>query len=154
MKKIIIYISVLAAAVLAVSCNKYNDGYYDPAYYKTSREFLTLRNFSSEATVWFIPAKENSVTLPAELTEWQKISVYEIDAKSSYTLTFDSDDSYVTPVETYSTTDKMVIYVFPKKVWDAHTWSELVAGQMWTGKGSYTVDEMVALKKIVTYPMR
>jgi len=141
-------------AMAAVSCDKYYDGYYDPAYYETSTNFMTLRNYSSEATVWFIPARENSETLPSELSEWQKISIYELGAKSSMTLSFDSDDSYVTPVETYSPTDKMVIYVFPKTVWDSHTWAELVAGKMWTGKCSYSVDEMVALKKIVTYPMR
>lgn len=153
-KNILIFVSVIAAAFLASSCDRYYDKYYDPSYYETSNDFMTLRNYSSEATVWFIPAKENSGTLPSELSEWQKISIYEIDAHSAMTLKFDSLDSYVTPVETYAPTDRMVIYVFPKKVWDSHTWAELVSGEMWTGKGSYSVDEMVQLNKIVTYPMR
>ena len=51
------YIALIAlAAALACSCSKYYDGYYDPEYYKSSKEFLTLRNYSSDATVWFIPA--------------------------------------------------------------------------------------------------
>lgn len=153
-KNILISLSVIVAAFLASSCDRYYDGYYDPAYYETSNEFITLRNYSSEATVWFIPEKENSEILPSELSEWQKISVYEIDAHSAVTLTFDSDDGCVTPVETYAPTDRMVIYVFLKKVWDSHEWAELVSGEMWTGKYSYSVDEMLQLKKIVTYPTK
>lgn len=149
------YIALIAlAAALACSCDKYYEGYYDPEYYKSSKEFLTLRNYSSDATVWFIPAKENSETLPEELSEWQKISIYEINGQSACTLTFDSDDSYVTPVETYGPDDRMVIYVFKKDVWDKHGWAELVTGKMWSGKTSLSVEEAVKLKKIVTYPMR
>lgn len=152
MKRNIAIIALVAA--LACSCDKYYDGYYDPEYYKTSKEFLTLRNFSNDATVWFIPAKENSEVLPDELSEWQKISIYEINGQSALTLTFDSDDNYVTPVETYGINDKIVIYVFKKEVWDACSWEDLVKGKKWSGKCTLSVEEALASRQVVTYPMR
>ncbi|MBP9987563.1 MAG: hypothetical protein KBT44_06555 [Bacteroidales bacterium] len=152
MKKHIAIIALIAA--LACSCDKYYDGYYDPEYYATSKDFLTLRNYSSDVTVWFIPAKENSETLPDELSEWQKISIYEINGQSARTLTFDSEDNYVTPVETYGIDDEMVIYVFKKEIWDAYEWKDLVKGKKWSGKCSLSVKDALESKSVITYPIR
>lgn len=150
-----IILAVLPAVVaLVCGCDRYYDSEYDERYYETSKDFMTLRNFSSDTTVWFIPERDNAATLPSELSEWQSISVYEIGPHSAMILTFDSNDSYVTPVETYGVEDRMVIYVFKKKVWESNDWSALVSGKMWCGCVSYSVDEIVALNKIVTYPMR
>ena len=147
-------LAFVLVSVLAVSCDWYYDGFDEYRYYDNTTQFLTLRNYSSEATVWFIPSKENSENLPSELSEWQKISIYDVDSRSSMSLDFDSDDNYVTPVETYSPTDRMVIYVFLKSVWDSHTWAELVNGQLWSAKVSYSVEEIVAQNKTVTYPIQ
>lgn len=152
------YISSILCTVLAlaaaVSCDRYYDGYYDDPYYDTNTYFLTLRNYSSEATVWFIPDAECAGELPQELSEWQKISVYEVQPQSAVQLSFDSEDNYVTPVETYGIGDRMTIYVFKKNVWDNTEWSEIVAGSKWCGKCSLSVEDARKLKGIVTYPMR
>lgn len=153
MRKIIIALSAIA---LLCSCNKdyYDEGYYDDKYYKSSKEVLILRNFSSDTTVWFVPEKDHATSLPAELSEWQKISICEVQPHSSYSLTFDSNDSYVTPVETYGPSDSLQIYVFKKSVWDSHSWEELVSGKMWSGYCSLSVKDAIDLDGIVTYPMK
>ena len=135
-------------------CDKYYDGYYDDLYYETSKDVLTFRNFSNDTTVWFIPDSEHSGNLPEELSEWQKISIWELNPHSACTISFDSNDSYETPVETYGVNDRMVIYVFKKSVWESHSWNELVNGRMWSGKVAYSVDDVLKLNRIVTYPMR
>ncbi|MBP9986961.1 MAG: hypothetical protein KBT44_03435 [Bacteroidales bacterium] len=155
MKRHIGYIFLIALAVAGLSsCDRYYDGYYDDLYYETNTVFLTLRNYSSEATVWFIPDVKCDGELPSELSEWQKIAVYAVEPKSAVQLTFDSSDDYVTPVETYGVNDRMAIYVFKKEVWDSHDWPELVTGKMWCGRCSLSVEEARELHSIVTYPMR
>lgn len=151
MKRYIALIAMIAG--LTCSCDKYYDR-YDPKYYESSTDFLTLRNYSSDATVWFIPAKENSKVLPDELSEWQKISIFEVSGKSAVTLSFDSKDNYVTPVETYGIKDTMAIYVFKKDVWNKNEWKELVRGQKWCGKCVLSVEDALKLQKVITYPMR
>jgi len=155
MKQNIIILALMGIiAFVAVSCNKSYDGYYDKEYYETSTEFLTLRNFSSDSTVWFIPERDCADNLPESLSEWQKISIFELAPHSSYVLSFDSNDSYVTPVETYEVNDRIAIYVFKRSVWQSHSWAELVSGKMWSGYCRYSVDEMIELRQIVTYPMK
>lgn len=154
MKKSII-ITMLAAAVLcACDKNYYREGYYDDKYYQSSKEVLTLRNFSSDETVWFVPEQRYAESLPMELSEWDKISVCQVGPHSSYTLDFDSKDNYVTPIETYGPGDRMSIYVFKKSVWEKYSWQEIVEGRMWCGHCTLSVDEAVKLDGIVTYPMR
>ncbi|MBQ0077138.1 MAG: hypothetical protein KBS55_00685 [Bacteroidales bacterium] len=155
MKRYIKLFVCAAAAVLAfASCSRDYEGYYDNAYYEKTKNFLTLRNYSSDATVWYIPDVDHADVLPTELTEWQKIAIYSVDAHSSGSLTFDSSDNYETPVETYGVDDELVIYVFKKDVWNSHSWSELVAGQMWCGKCTLSVEDALKSNGIVTYPMR
>lgn len=152
------YIVLLAAALLTLSsCHK---GGYDSMGdseippYETNQGFLLLRNYSSDDTVWFIPDKEHADNLPADaLSEWQKISVFTIAAHNSYELTYDSNDNYLTPLETYGVDDKMTFYVFKKKVWDAHTWSELVSKQLWESKCSLSVEDAIKQNRTLTYPM-
>lgn len=146
-------LTVLAIAILD-SCDRYYNGYYDDPFYETNTMFLTLRNYSSDATVWFIPDASCSGELPSELSEWQTIAIYELEPKSAVQLTFDSGDDYVTPVETYGVNDSMSIYVFKKDVWESHGWPELVSGKMWCGRCSLSVEEARKLHGIVTYPMR
>lgn len=146
---------IILSAVAFVSCNKdYSDGYYDPPYYEAAKSFITLRNFSSDNTVWFIPDKSCNGMLPAVLTEWQKIAIYEVAAHSSYSMTFDSNDNYVTPIESFGVNDRMTIYVFKKDVWDSHSWSELVNNQLWSSKGEYSAEDFITLNKVVTYPIQ
>lgn len=156
MNRIYSIITVLAAALLISGCNKYYDGIEDSEnkYVEHNSRFLILRNYSSDDTVWFIPDKDCATTLPAVLDEWHKISVFEVEAHSSYDLTFDSTDNYVTPVETYGVNDKMVFYVFKKSVWEANDWATLVSGKMWSGKCELSVDDARALNGFVTYPMK
>ena len=145
---------LLVAALSACSADKYTEGYYDSKYYESSTSYLTLRNFSSDTTFWFIPEKEYALSLPEELSEWQKISIYEVAPHSSYILTFDSSDSYVTPEETYGPEDSMAIYVFSADAWKHNSWQELVRGSLWTCSGLYSVEDILSLDGIVTYPMR
>lgn len=155
MKKFIEFILLISAAITVLgSCDRYLDGYYDDRYYETNTDFLTLRNYSSDSTVWFIPEAGCKGDLPSELSEWQLISVYRVPPKSAVQLSFDSNDNYETPVETYGINDMMTIYVFKEKVWDKYGWGDIVAGQMWCGKCRLSVEEAVALHGIVTYPMR
>lgn len=157
MKKTIYLIMAAAVALMAAACSKdysYDSGYYDDRYYETSKEVLTLRNFSSDTTVWFIPELECAENLPSELSEWQKIAVTQLLPHSSGTLTFDSNDSYVTPIETYGPDDNLSIYVFKKNVWDNYLWSDIVKDRMWCGHCTLSVEEAIALRGIVTYPMR
>lgn len=156
MKKIFV---ILAAAIFTLSsCNK--DGYVsigegERPPYEDNYGFLLLRNYSSEDTVWFIPDKEHADALPEnELSEWQKISIFHIEAHSSMELTYDSSDNYTTPLETYGVEDRMTFYVFKKSVWGSHSWSELVSGQLWTCKYSLSVEEALAQNRTVTYPMQ
>lgn len=148
-----IMVTALVFMVLS-SCDRYYDGYYDDIHHSTSTGFLNLKNYSSEATVWFIPDAETAGNLPSELSEWQKIDVYEVAPQSSVCLTFDSEDNYVTPVETYGIGDRMEIYVFKKDVWDNYGWAEIVAGRMWCGRFSLSVEEARELNGTVTYPTR
>ena len=145
---------ILAAAALAAlcSCNKYYDGYFD-GYYETTGDFLILKNYSDEPTVWLIPEKSCAEVLPEELSEWQRTSLYEVAARSSETLSFDSDDHYTTPPETYAMDDNMVIYVFKKSVWDSNTWKEIVRGKMWAQKYSLSVSDALSLDRAVSYPV-
>lgn len=147
---------IMAAALLSLgSCSPaYDEGYYDEEYYKTNDVALTARNFSSDATVWFIPDKEHADSLPSVLSEWQKISVFHIDAHSSYTIMFDSNDDYLTPIDTYGKEDTLAVYVFKQDIWDSCSWNELVSGEMWSCKAKYSVADALATKGIITYPMR
>lgn len=156
MKKFASYFILTAFMLAAVAaCDRYSDGYgYDPSYYRTSSEYMTLRNFSSDTTVWFVPEKQYADALPDSLTEWQRISVYRIAPHSSFILTYDSSDSYVTPEETYGPEDSFTIYVFKSRDWNMYPWKTLVSGQKWVGKVSMTVEEAAGLNNIVTYPMR
>lgn len=157
MNKIHFILVAVAALLLLPGCNKdYMKDYDEREPFKENkRTFLILRNYSSDDTVWFIPDKAFSVALPAApLDEWHKISVFEVKAHSSYELTFDSTDNYVTPVETYGPDDRMLFYVFKKDVWDSNEFPDLVSGQMWSGKCSLSVEEARELNGFVTYPMR
>lgn len=155
MKAYIYNLLVFALVIVTLgSCKGYDKGYYDEKYYETNVNFLTLRNYSSDATVWFVPDVEYAENLPSELSEWQRIAIYDVDAHSSGYITFDSNDNYVTPVETYGVGDKMVIYVFKKDVWEKYEWPEIVAGKMWCGKCSLSVEDARELNGIITYPMR
>ena len=151
MNKSIIPFIVIASAL--VSCSKYVDGYIDYNYgSSTEGSFVTLNNYSSDATVWYIPDLEHASALPETLTEWQKTSVYEVDAHSSFTVWFDSTDGYVTPEETYGVSDTMPFYVFKKSDWDAFTWQELVQDQMWAGVRNFTVQQMIDADSNVIFP--
>ena len=155
MKKIL---TLFAAAVLALSsCNK---GDFDSIIgdeippYETNHGFMLLRNYSSDDTVWYIPDKEHADNLPTDkLTEWQQISIYTVEAHQSYELTYDSNDNYITPLETYGVDDEMTFYIFKKYVWDTHSWSELVAGKLWECKCTLSVEEALAQNRTLTYPM-
>ena len=152
MKKTIF--ALILATLAATACSKYYDDYSWWNYDYSDASFATLCNYSSEATVWFIPEKKYADNLPEELTEWHKISVYEIAPRESLTLTFDSDDDYVTPIETYGTGDSMVFYVFHKSDWDTHSWKELREGRMWTGWCSLSVSQMLEKNSKLTYPFQ
>ena len=155
MKRYIFAIMLAALTVTGISsCDRYYDGYYDDRYYETNTQFLTLRNYSSEATVWFIPEAACNGELPAEISEWQAISVYTVPPQSAVQLSFDSEDNYVTPVETYGVDDRMTIYVFKEYVWNNCGWDDIVSGSMWCGKCSLSVADARKLNGIVTYPMR
>ena len=150
--------TIFAALLLClVACNK---GSYDSIGedcvppYEQNQGFLLLRNYSSEDTVWYIPDREHSENLPADaLSEWQKISVFVVPAQSSVELTYDSNDNYLTPVETYGVEDNMVFYVFKKTVWDSNDWKALVSNKLWSGKCSLSVQQALAQSRTVTYPM-
>ena len=154
MKRIYSIILAVAALLVLSACDRYYDGYYDDEYYESSTNFLTLRNFSSDTTVWFIPEKAYAESLPAELSEWQRISIFELWPHSSEILSFDSGDNYETPLETYGVADRFTIYIFKKSVWESYTWQDIVNGKMWCGKCSLTVDDAVAQKRVVSYPIR
>ena len=143
---------LLPVLLLATGCDKYNVGNTSYDYIQTSSSFATLNNYSSRATVWYIPEKQYADSFPETLSEWQKIDVYEIEARSSHTLTFDSDDNYVTPIETYGASDSMVFYVFFKSDWDSFSWKELCEGKMWAGKCTLTAEQLVKASRTVTYP--
>ena len=147
-------VTALLSCVLYSGCWKYDCGYYEETYIPTEDVFATLKNYSSEDTVWYIPDKEHSEELPQTLSDWQKISVYEIPARSSENLYFDSTDNYTTPLETYGTADAMVFYVFRKSDWDSHSWEELLNGQMWAGRCSLTVTQMLDSDQTVSYPFQ
>lgn len=147
--------AVLTALVLICSCSAdYDSGYYDDNYYETNDVVLTARNFSSDATVWYIPDKPHADPLSDEMSEWQKISLFEIDAHSSYSIRFDSKDNYVTPIETYGMGDTLTLYIFKKDVWDSHSWQELVHDGLWSCKARYSVADAISAKGIITYPIQ
>lgn len=149
------YILALAAALLAAtSCDKAYEGSYpvsDPVENNVS--FMMLRNFSSETTVWFIPDKACATSLPTVLSEWQLISVWEVKPNSKVSVTFDSNDGYVTPIETYGVDDKMAFYVFKKSVWDSNDWATLVKNKMWCGCCFLSASEVLEMNRMVTYPI-
>lgn len=147
---------VMIAVVLGLGAcsHDYEAGYYDDTYYETNDVVLTARNFSSDATVWFIPDRDHADSLPDELSEWLKISVYRIDAHSSYSIMFDSNDGYLTPIETYGKDDTLAVYVFKKEIWDSHSWNELASGELWSCKARYSVADALSTGGIITYPMR
>ena len=149
-------ISSIVLGALLPGCDPYGyDSYTDPYSYDTSSDVLSLRNFSSDTTVWYIPDRESALgTLPAELSEWQKIAIFEILPHSTYYLSFDSGDNYVTPLETYQTTDALSIYVFKKADWRTHTWEELIQNELWCYFGTYTVEQAVAANCTITYPIQ
>lgn len=141
--------------VLICSCSAgYDSGYYDDDYYETNDVVLTARNFSSDATVWYIPDKTHADPLSDEMSEWQKISLFEIDTHSSYCIRFDSNDNYVTPIETYGIGDTLTLYIFKKDVWDSHSWQELVNDRLWSCKARYSVADAISAKGIITYPIQ
>ena len=153
-------IFILFAAVLVFALNSCNKQAFDSIGeggvppYEQNQGFLLLRNYSSDDTVWFIPDKEHAANLPADaLSEWQKIAIYTIAAHQSFELTYDSDDNYITPLETYGVNDKMVFYVFKKKVWETHPWSELVSGKLWVCKCELSVEDAIKQNRTLTYPM-
>lgn len=149
-------IALIAAGFLFGACSSafdYDRGNYDDSYYETNSEVLTIRNFSSDATVWFIPDRDHAEVLPDELSEWQKISVFEVEPHSSYPILFDSNDFYVTPIETYGPEDTLIVYVFKKDVWNGYSWKELVEGRLWSCKAGYSVQDAVSSSGIITYPM-
>lgn len=148
----IILVAVVLSALCA--CDRYYDGYYDDICVPAPDAFLTFRNLSSDSTVWFVPEKACAEALPEELSEWQKISIFELEPHSEQVLFLDSNDDYETPVETYGMDDRFTIYIFKKSVWNSYSWQDLVSGKMWSGKCSLTVDEALAMKATVTYPLR
>lgn len=155
MKKIL---TLFAAAVFALSsCDKEgfdSIGEETIPPYETNKGFMLLRNYSSDDTVWYIPDKEHADNLPIDkLSEWQKISIFNIEAHQSYELTYDSNDNYLTPLETYGVNDKMVFYVFKKQVWEAHSWSELVTGRLWECRCELSVEDAIKQNRTLTYPM-
>ena len=150
--------TIFAALLLClVACNK---GSYDSIGedcvppYEPNQCVQLRRNNSTEQTARYIPDREHSENLPADaLSEWQKISVFVVPAHSSVELTYDSNDNYLTPVETYGVEDNMVFYVFKKTVWDSNDWKALVSNKLWSGKCSLSVQQALAQSRTVTYPM-
>ena len=146
--------AALLLLVLSAGCSKYYVGYYEETEVPTEGTFATLRNHSSEDTVWYIPDKDHAGSFPEALSDWQKIALYEIPARSSCSLCFDSEDDYITPVETYGISDAMVFYVFRKSDWDSHSWKELYEGRMWAGIRTLTVSQMLDAGKVVNFPFQ
>ncbi|MGN1226917.1 MAG: hypothetical protein ACI4TL_06755 [Candidatus Cryptobacteroides sp.] len=155
MKKIFVILTTLFCLVSCMQKGYDSIGEDCVPPYEHNQGFMLLRNYSSDDTVWFIPDKDHAENLPTEsLTEWQKISVFTVPAHSSYELYYDSQDNYITPVETYGVEDRMVFYVFKKEIWDSKSWQELVEGQLWSGNCSLSVEEARAQNCTLTYPMQ
>lgn len=153
MAKHLIRIVVLALSLTVLSsCFQYNNGYFDIPLYEGNTDYLTLKNYSSESTIWLIPDAEHAGQLPSELSDWLKTDLYEIEPRMSRQLSFDSTDGYVTPAETYGIGDKMVIYVFKKEIWDNHGWEEIVEGSLWCNKYTLSVDDALNHNKTIIYP--
>ena len=150
MKKIII---TLMAAMSLLSCAKYYDTSW-VSYWDSADFFVTLKNYSSDDLIFFIPEKQYAENLPLQLSDWQKISVYEVKANSSISIEFDSDDNYETPIETYGVDDKMFFYIFKQSVWDSNSWEDLVNGKKWVACNSYSVEKIIALKRTISYPIK
>lgn len=155
MKKVVIAIFAALAALSVVSCDV---SLNDPKPITPTRKYLlNIENRSDHDVVWYVPAHgafpcELAGALPGVLTETEREKEFHRLAAHSYVDVVITEDSYKSNIETYHPKDRVNFYFFDAKVLDSESWEDIVAGEKWLAKYSYSADDVILMNKKIRYP--
>lgn len=118
---------------------------------------MTVTNKSDTPIVCFTPAKANLPApgkdggLPAVLSERERKSAIAVPAKSVARVTI-VDDGEPDIFEEYGVDDSVQFYLFDKDIFDKTPWEEIVSGNLWLAKYSFTAKQLIDAGKSIVYP--
>lgn len=148
----------LFAAVAAIpflcACTK--EVYVDDIHYQ-EHYLMTITNKSDVPVVCLTPAKGSLPApgkdggLPSVLNEREKKSAVVIPAKSVARITVVEDDS-LDILEEYGVDDSVQFYIFDKDVFENTPWEDIVVGELWLAKYSFTAKQLIDAGKSIVYP--
>ena len=118
---------------------------------------MTVANDSDVATVWYFPSHgnvscEDAGQLPSSKPACSAESdvCFPLQPRKSLMITI-SYDGVTHPAQGYHVDDSLPIYVFDKTVFETSTWEQIVNGQLWLKKFTFTVEQLVEADRKVRY---
>lgn len=155
------FINILAATIIGcamiVSCEKLDNLYNlatsllespESGEYESSDQYVfTIVNNSSDDMVWYVPY--NTGISPVKDDSRSYIHYISPRQKTDYEVYLFSSKE---PLLSYGKDDVLTIYFFRTEDYDDYSWKELVNNQMWKDVYFLTVDDILALNKVIEYP--